>query len=397
MDNICNKWMINKNINPITDYKIKTNGTIYKQLFKFCNNNQQSSKKLLCKKWITNKNKNPLTNKNIKINGLIYNKLVNLCYNDKILKIFKPIIYRITANIIDRINYFVIINNYINKIKKEYKCLNQTPSNIILDKQLGNTGKYGVVYLAHLNQPMGKLLKFVVKIAEINNINKKEIEVGKKLNKLLVNMKCPHFPFFYGYLKCNNNLYFFINELANSTFENFIEFIFQDKVEIDTKTKKEINIILNNDLIQLYLSIIFFNNYTHYNHNDCHHNNFLYHTIKKGGYFHYKLYGIDYYLENIGYLWVINDFGLVTKLTSDKKDLKKFTTKLQKVCEFFTEYLKLDVIDDICTFSNGMMKLLNKKTSTINDIILYIHKNMSSQFIINKPTNIINNIPYIID
>jgi hypothetical protein len=37
---------------------------------------------------------------------------------------------------------------------------------------------------------------------------------------------------------------------------------------------------------------------------------FLYHKIKKGGYFHYNIYGKDYYLENLGYLWIIWDFEL---------------------------------------------------------------------------------------
>jgi phosphatidate cytidylyltransferase len=55
---------------------------------------------------------------------------------------------------------------------------------------------------------------------------------------------------------------------------------------------------------------MFFSNYTNLIHNDCHTGNFLFHKIKPGGYFHYNIFGIDYYLENLGYLWVIWDFGL---------------------------------------------------------------------------------------
>ena len=50
------------------------------------------------------------------------------------------------------------------------------------------------------------------------------------------------------------------------------------------------------------------------NHNDCHAGNFLYHKIKPGGCFHYKINGVDFYIKNLGYLWVIWDFGIVTKL-----------------------------------------------------------------------------------
>ena len=59
---------------------------------------------------------------------------------------------------------------------------------------------------------------------------------------------------------------------------------------------------------------MFFNYYTNRAHMDTHPGNFLYHKIKAGGYFHYELFGVDYYLENIGILWVIWDFDLSLKI-----------------------------------------------------------------------------------
>ena len=56
---------------------------------------------------------------------------------------------------------------------------------------------------------------------------------------------------------------------------------------------------------------MFFHKYINAFHNDAHAGNFLYHRIKPGGYFHYNIYGQDFYLENIGFLWVIWDFGLI--------------------------------------------------------------------------------------
>jgi hypothetical protein len=52
-------------------------------------------------------------------------------------------------------------------------------------------------------------------------------------------------------------------------------------------------------------------------HNDCHWGNFLYHKINKGGYFHYKLFGENFYLENLGFLWVIWDFELATSIKEE--------------------------------------------------------------------------------
>ena len=53
-------------------------------------------------------------------------------------------------------------------------------------------------------------------------------------------------------------------------------------------------------------------------HCDAHSGNFLYHKIKKGGYFHYNLFGIDYYIKNIGYLWIIWDFELSLPFDKNK-------------------------------------------------------------------------------
>jgi len=412
MDNICKKWKLNKNKNPISNRKIKTNAITYKKFMRLCNGNDNGNDNgngngndNICKRWLLNKTRNPISNIKLKIDGLMYKKLIMLCVNNKIYNLFKPLIKRVTANIIDRINYFTIINNYINKIKNG--CVEKNDNKIILgdriiiDKQIGNIGKYGVVYKAHYNptniqkKELGNVFKFVIKVCEFNNMNKKEIETGKILNKLLIDFKCPHFPFLYGYIKCDKKQdfiseyfsfeksYLIVYELANSTLSQLILDLF-----MNTQISIDLNDIIKNSLIQIYLSMIFFNKYSGLNHNDTHFNNFLYHKIKKGGHFHYKFYGKDYYLENIGYLWVINDFGMVSKLKSSISDLKFFTEKM------LTTYIKLEIFnDDINKFINDMMKLLSKKNVKINTIIDFIIK-FSPQ---TKPDKIINITPYIIE
>ena len=89
-------------------------------------------------------------------------------------------------------------------------------------------------------------------------------------------------------------------------------------------------------MTQIFISIMFFHYYTNSHHNDAHSGNFLYHKIKPGGYFHYNIYGKDYYLENIGYLWVIWDFGLATHFS---KTRKIGTTNFQKTIS--TDYYKI--------------------------------------------------------
>jgi len=408
---LCQKWFNNKNINPINNRKIKLNGTSYKYISKLCDNtNNANIKTVICKKWIANKNKNPITNTKIKANGTDYNKFLKLCYDKKIFNIFNPIIKRITKNIIDRINYFVIIHNYINKIKEKYNCVKKIDNvlhlgdRIILDKQIGEPGKYGVVYSGYYKptitekKDLGKVFKFAVKICEITRKNRKEIKIGKKINRLLIDMKCPHFLFCYGYLICKtkknkfddipfvNNGYFIINELADNTFFYLI-------VELCKTKNNEFHNIMRNAFVQIYLSIIFFNKYSKYNHNDTHINNFLYVKIKAGGYYHYKLFGIDYYVENIGYLWVINDFGLASTLTSIKHDLIFFTYNLTKNLGDVEGLFDNNTTE----FFYNFMKLLNKKTCKLSDIIIFLNKNLADNFTTNKPDNIINKNPYIIE
>lgn len=407
---LCDKWKIDKTINPINNRKIKLNGTTYKYISKLCDDiNKPDAKITICKKWIANKNKNPITNGKIKENGNDYNIFSKLCYNKKILNVFNPILKRVTKNIIDRINYFVIINNYINKIKTElkYNCIKKINNElhlgnqIILDKQVGHPGSYGVVYHGHYipttiqKKELGKIFKFAVKICEITRKNRKEIKIGKKLTRLLVDMKCPHFLFSYGYLTCKNkksdfneirfanNGYFIITELADNTLSYLIA---------DLYKKEGFNDILRNAFIQIYLSMMFFNKYAKYNHNDTHINNFLYIKIKEGGYFHYKLFGIDYYVKNIGYLWVINDFGLASTFTSIKHDLEYFTNNMIK------NIVRLGIFEDNTTnFFMDLMKLLKKKNCRLNDIIIYMNTMFYRDFTTNKPANIINKTPYIIE
>jgi hypothetical protein len=401
MDNLCEKWKLNKNKNPISNRKIKTNAITYKNFMKLCHENENGND--ICKRWISNKTRNPISNIKIKIDGRMYKTLIMLCINNKIYNFLKPLIKRITPNIIDRINYFIIINNYIHKIKNG--CIERKDNKIVLgdriiiDKQIGNVGKYGIVYKAHYNpyniqkKELGNIYKFVIKICELNDMNKKEIETGKKLNKLLVDFKCPHFPFLYGYIKCDKKLdiisnyfsfdksYLIVYELANGTFSQFI-------LDLVMNNESNFNDIIKNALIQIYLSMIFFNKYSGFNHNDTHFNNFLFHKIKKGGHFYYKFYGKDYYLENIGYLWIINDFGLVSKFKSSISDLKFFTEKM------ITTYISVGIFDeDINNFIISFMKLLSKKNIKLNKIIDFII-DFSSQ---TKPDKIINSTPYIIE
>jgi hypothetical protein len=460
---ICDIWLKNKNINPETLRKIKENGPLFKKIQKRCSLNRKSDKEI-CDKWFKNKMINPETLRKIKENGPLYRELQKRCLDNndndndkaatKIQKLFKPFIKRVSANIIDRINFFLIIRKYILLINKKYKniCMRlykydpktnlpiyRLGNKIILDKQIGSKSTYGIAYLAHYENDINNqsklnaLNKFAVKVINYSHNNEIEYKVLTEVSKQVILFKCPHFPITYGFLSCDNkniksnynidlkinksdinnsknypdlinnniSLYYQINELASGDLNKFRVY--------NSKNSK----LLSNSLAQIYLSIMFFHKYINAFHNDAHGGNFLYHLIKPGGYFHYNIYGKDYYLENIGYLWVIWDFGLIQPFQNSKTITKNKFGKYKKKLIITIDYVKsiFKYLDYPNLFNSDFINIINKiylilnKYSNINNFLLLseLNKELLKLMIVNistfttiKPDNIINKKPYII-
>ena len=325
-------------------------------------------------------------------------------------------------NLNERINFINIMTKYMLSIKEKNNCLTlynidektkkpilKIGSKIILNKQIGLPSKHGIIYLAHFK----KSNIFAVKITSQAINNRDEIIILHILTKFVIELKCPHFPISYGYLECNNehsnnynkiksyfpelinknNKYYIqINELANGDLYSLI-------------LKGHINLL--NNIIQIFISIMFFHNYMNCYHYDSHIGNFLYHKIKPGGYFYYNIYGKDYYLENKGYLWVIWDFGVILPLIEGPKrnisinhDYKLFLERLvlmiKKVNRFKSNEnnIILLLLKNIITKYDNiidikLLKIIDK------EILEFLLKNVSS-FTTIKPSNLLNKNPYII-
>ena len=426
----CDKWNANKKINPLTNKRIKENGPVYKKLSKMCDNNL----KLHCDKWAANKTINPLTKKRIKENGPIYNMFKVACAITKPPK-------RISSDINDRINYYNIVKKYVDDIKLKHKnnCIKfykidhdevqySVGSNIILHKKLGQGG-FGAVYSAYFRpsditkREYCKQFKLVVKICEITNKNRLEIDILLRLTQLITMYKiCPHFPITYGYLVCNKynypysnsmissaqsstsiyqlksqsedfmdkpNLYLIVNELADTSLRDII------------RRNSDINIAIN-IILQSMISIVFFQKYIKLSHRDTHGGNFLCHRIEPGGYYHYRIYNTDYYLENIGYLMVINDFGLVKKLTN-KMLMFDFTKFISSFLKHNSSNSRLDIISHFMRSVINKFMLIDIESYHNLQFAFYKHlfKTMNlkfpNHFMTSRPANVINKTPYIIE
>jgi hypothetical protein len=357
------------------------------------------------------------------------------------ISVFLSYIKRISANIIDRVNYFKIMEKYLLSIKETKNCLRlynidsktnkpiyRVGTKIILDKQIGSESVYGIVFLSHFKSNVkygtkfDKLNKFAVKITNQTKSNKNEILILAKLTEEVKNLKCPHFPISYGSLRCNNSrvksnnsddysivkdkhknkklfpklindnksLLIQLNELASGDLQNNLIY---DK-----------NTDIFNTITQLLLSIMFFQDRMQSYHRDTHGGNFLYHKIKPGGYFHYNIYGKDFYLENKGYLWVIWDFGLAKKFNETNISINYDHNLMIESVDYYIynfnllpskEYILIELLIDLIGKYNNI-KNINLSEKFNNEILDFLITNVSS-FTTIKPSKIINNTPYIIE
>ena len=372
----CILWNKNKNINPKTKRKIQETSPIYKEYAKICGNiNIKKESYDIYEKvnefCLLNKPKS-----NFKINEKdkdIYDKINNLCSRDKDKD--KDKFYSVSSNFVvssikkkkekqltDINKNNKILLAYLEKNNKK-NCLELTDTakqyklnnNILLYKQIGSKSAFGIVYKSKIigndnDNSNDKMPKFVCKIQLLTKQFKQELLIFEKLSTYALKNNIYHFPILYSSSICNNIIRndkypellekaknnfkkysIILYELANGDLKSFI-YKYADK--LTTKIWKNI-------YEQIFMLIYLFHSLDLF-HGDTHDGNFLYTKIKPGGCFHYKINDVDYYIENIGYKWMIWDYGH-TRLLS----------KLTKIL-FFNEYKLIN----IC---------LRKFDKTIND------------------------------
>jgi len=351
-----------------------------------------------------------------------------------------PHINRVTANINDRINYYKNIIKYLKfdknrknycvrfyKFDKNKKPIFRIGNNIILKEQIGSPSTRGAIFLSSFRDIDKKLFKYVVKISPTSFKTPIEIKIIKILSNAVIKKLCPHFPISYGYASCkkddlekssfikskesnysnqiipqfflnNKNYYIYLNELASGDLKNF------DLTNISLNQNKR---FLDNKIAQLYLCLIFFYKETGCYHGDAQNRNFLYHKIKAGGYYHYNIFNQNYYLPNLGYLWVIWDYEHARSLTDTYNNFK-YLLKMGSDFTNINRFIMNDYnIDDVSKIKNDLFtpsstslydKVYDKKSfhkfiQSILDCLCelgYIFKK------INKSNVIINSKPFII-
>jgi hypothetical protein len=227
---------------------------------------------------------------------------------------------------------------------------------LILKKRIGSKSKYGKAFLL---TSRNDVYQVAAKIMSDDHYTKQELNIVRIIDKAVTKDILPHLPIYYKTFYCSiqngawtdfdeygknikpsetsetsetideiGDHYILINELAKGDLKAFTS------ITID---KKE----LLNSLFQIYISILSLH-ILGIQHNDSHWGNFLYHKIAPGGCFEYEINGETLYLENIGYYWVIWDFGL-SKMNREYNFYKDYYRVLHayipKYQEGWNEYL----------------------------------------------------------
>ena len=269
-----------------------------------------------------------------------------------------------------------------------------------LIKQIGSKSKYGVVYLTIENK---SLYSFAVKLMPYNYNNKIEVRLVELLSELTRKDINPHFLLTYKAFYCNNNLelntelpllikdndyLITVNELVSGNLKDLI-FSATNNPEL-----------LLNCVQQILLSILAFHHFTDgIYHHDCHYKNFLFHRIEAGGYFHYKIYDKDIYIENKGFLWMIWDFGLVGyKQEYRERRLNDYF----RICGIIHQEVKGDIYKDvkeklfeIYKFNKYYMTYFGSSDVLFFNNLLFNIDGLF-QFTIPEGSKIVNKKPYII-
>ena len=198
---------------------------------------------------------------------------------------------------------------------------------LTLDERIGSQSQCGAIYKTTIKNTIP--FNIATKVMKANNDNKLETKLMKAITEqIIITKKSKHFVIMYCYSLCDelekkraNYALANFNEYAN----NDLEFLLQQKNILEDEE------LLYNFLIQAFISIGTFHNFTGYIHNDCQWNNFLYFDNTENDddsdmicYYQYSFDGKMYYLKSSKYNLMIYDFGLSITINLSDQELKNY-------------------------------------------------------------------------
>lgn len=241
-----------------------------------------------------------------------------------IKKFFENRVLRRYATVENRIAYYKSVQKFLQKLTEATYCLEPAEYQgkpvykigdfLYLIKQIGSKSLYGVIYKTVAKRILLSLVTKLMLSTVNENIN--EVRLNVFFTQIIHNKLSKHFLMCYKSFECispssnvpeviQNKKYFLVlNELAHGDLYSLLT---NNTLLGNTK-------IIFNIFTQCILALGTFHSYG-FIHCDCHAGNFLFHHNKdyEKGYYHYIIYGKDYYLQSCEYNMMIYDFGLTVK------------------------------------------------------------------------------------
>lgn len=320
---------------------------------------------------------------------------------------------------IKRFNDYKAIEGFLSKVKlNKDTCLKVEGDkyllgdSVLLYKKIGTESVYGVIYKCkNVNTKYKNIPFFTIKIQLNTNALKRETGIFIKLSQYGLDNKIPNLPILYKVIKCSDEIPRVLIKKADKALEGGYTMILNELAAGDLRTflSKYSNVIddrlWRNTYAQVFMSLAILHSLG-IKHNDAHDGNFLYHKINPGGCFHYEIDGIDFYIENLGFLWTSWDYGLISKIETHgdyihdymltnlcmrKNDYYKQTYKFEQH-DFYHEhqwgYLSRDVYvpSTIQTLQNKLWNLLGGYNK-YNDIYIIKKKKLSEPLFLKEILN----------
>ncbi len=191
-----------------------------------------------------------------------------------------------------------------------------------------------------LNATQSQLYKLFLTKRAFNKPSMTELIAQTLTNQLVFQKICPHFVLNY-YWDFEKQTLYSVNEFINhTTYYDWLKLV-----------KANENLVINS-FFQIMCGILAIQRYYGMLHTDLHASNILVHKVKPGGYWSYVIDDKRYYLPNLGYIILINDFGfgyIPNKLKPApyhyKSKLQYITSSGQKwydlqklICELFEDF-----------------------------------------------------------
>lgn len=253
----------------------------------------------------------------------------------------------------DLVKFMNNVNSELRKKDKVYNNLSQ-----LFDSKLLSSGIEGKVYKSTFKYPNYGQMILVVKTLELLSIKKSkkipskifklstdelydlfksetdynqnsliELIAQSLTNQLIFQKICPHYSLnYYWDYDSKKKIISSYNEYANAeSFHSWAQRKYTDDIWF-------------NALFQIIYALVSLKRYYNMSHTDFHTDNILVHKVKPGGFWVYTLNDVKYYLPNLGFVFLLHDFGFAwipQKLVVNwhNKDTLKYITNIGK--EFY--------------------------------------------------------------